>query len=73
MTRLVNALNAQGIETLGCCCGHGRYCPTVIIRDTDGEVAEFFTGIKIPRTRRFYKTDDGGYYYVPEINKPKEG
>ena len=61
------------IETLGCCCGHGRYPETIIIRADHGGIYEYHSGIEIPRTRRFYLTDDDGYYYIPEISKPKKG
>ncbi|KKL85456.1 hypothetical protein LCGC14_1954610, partial [marine sediment metagenome] len=32
MRDLINALKQQGIETLGCCCGHGKYPMTIIYR-----------------------------------------
>ena len=57
------------------CCGHGRYDKTVIIETTNikGEVTnyELFTGKTIPRKKRFYKKDGDGYYYIPEVSKPK--
>lgn len=56
--------------TLDCCCGHGRYPKTIIIKSIDGKIREFYTGKVIPRTRRFYKTDGDGYYYIPEISVP---
>ena len=52
--------------TLGCCCGHGRYPETIVVQ-AQGRVYEYNTGIVIPRTRRFYRTDEDGYYYIPEV------
>jgi len=72
---IINGLNNPdseyvNIETLGCCCGHGRYPETIIIRADHGGVYEYHSGIEIPRTRRFYRKDTDGYYYIPEISKP---
>jgi len=66
-------LNSIGIETLGCCCGHGRYFRTVVIREKNGIVRELHSGVIIPRKRRFYRTDADGYYYIPELAKHGDG
>ena len=62
-------LNRSGIETLGCCCGHGRHRKSVVVKDTKGRIIEGITGVPIPRKRRFYVADEDGYYYVPEAEK----
>ena len=33
---------------------------------------ELFTKTLITRKRRFYKRDEGGYYYIPELNQSKD-
>ena len=64
-------------KTVACCCGHGRYPITVVVETGhDGEnylYEELFTGIQILRTRRFYKKDEQGYYYIPETLRGKDG
>ena len=55
------------LKIVGCCCGHGKYPITVIVKYSCGLVEELFTEKKISRTRRFYKRDKEGYYYIPEV------
>lgn len=54
---------------LACCCGHGKYPPTVVIdvglNDMQYPV-EIFSGKRIFRLTKFYKRDKQGYYYIPE-------
>ena len=64
----IMAINTQ-IPTLACCCGHGRYPETIIV-NVLGVIRELHSGVEIPRTRNFYKTDFDGYYYLPEVSKP---
>jgi len=63
-------LNCLNIPTLACCCGHDRYPETIVVKYLDG-VHELNTGVKIPRKKRFYRTDTDGFYYIPEISSPK--
>lgn len=65
-------LNDQGITTLGCCSGHGRYTPTIIIKEENGEIKELLSGISIPRKKRFYIKDKKGFYFIPEVNKVRK-
>lgn len=61
-----------------CCCGHGKYQPSLIVIDT--RVAEFcntpydiFSGFQFKHgKKRFYKQDKRGYFYIPELNKEVE-
>jgi hypothetical protein len=66
-------IRSTGVTTLACCCGHGKYRKTVIIKIHDINV-EYYTGILIPRKTRFYKRDKDGIFYIPEVEalgKPK--
>lgn len=65
---LVRYLKAKGYETQGSCCGHGKYPVTIVMRGIKCPL-ELFTGITIPRKRRFYKRDKQGYYYLPELQE----
>lgn len=66
---LIEVLNKDGIKTLSCCCGHDRYEPTVVASDGK-KIYEVGTGIVIPRSKRFYKKDSAGFFYIPECIRP---
>jgi hypothetical protein len=70
MVRLISMLNSMfsnDFKTISCCCGHGKYPKTIIIKNSTGNVFELFSNKPIIRTRRFYKRDKKGYYYIPEV------
>ena len=71
MRPLINFLNSCDYKTVACCCGHGRYPITVVVEYL-GNFRELFTNIHLPRTRRFYKKDKEGYYYIPETLRGKD-
>jgi hypothetical protein len=55
-------------ETVACCCGHGKYSQTILLRSFEsGRVFDLVSDITIPRKRNFYKKDKQGYYYIPEV------
>ena len=62
----VEALQKRGIKTLASCSGHGKYPKTIVI-EKDGKNVEYFSGVTIPRKRRFYRRDAEGIYYIPEV------
>ena len=63
-------LNKAGKITLASCCGHKKYKKSIVLLCKDGITRiEHFSKKIILRTRRFYKTDKQGYYYIPEIKK----
>ncbi len=64
----VIALNRAGIRTVGCCCGHGRYPKTIVIRTQEGKIALHPSREDIPRKRLFYRTDSDGFYFIPETH-----
>jgi len=57
--------NSNVIEVKACCCGHYKYPMSIVV--DDGEIFDLMSGIKIPRTRNFYRKDNQGYYYIPEV------
>ena len=71
MTEELRDLLIYGFNTLGSCCGHGKYSKTIII-EFDDKIFEWYSNITIPRTRRFYKTDTQGDYYIPEVDDEKK-
>ena len=70
MKEKIKDLNMHTL-TLACCCGHGRYPESIIIRTKKG-IFEYHSGLQIKRTRRFYKIDSDGYYYIPELEDKKK-
>ena len=72
MRGLIRSLNVHGIQTLACCCGHGKYPMTIVYRYTKldplrGNIYDFCSGWGIPRKKRIYKKDKEGYFYIPEV------
>lgn len=69
----IEELNKRGEKTLACCCGHKKYPASIIVPiKVDGyDVGyELYSRTIIPRIRNFYKKDELGYYYIPEVSKP---
>ena len=67
----------DNLRVVACCCGHGKYTKTMILRlkvegDDEASYFDHYSGVAFPRTRKFYKRDNQGYYYIPEVHKPKE-
>ena len=61
-------IDNKAFKTLACCCGHGIYPMTIVV--TDGKIIwDLRSGHVIPRKKRFYKEDELGYYYIPEVMK----
>jgi len=70
LSRLIYFLNIRGITTLGSCCGHEIYPPTIICKGIrEGKNFELFSGVDVDRKTRFYVKDNKGYYYLPEHHK----
>ncbi len=67
----LNTMLRDEIKTVACCCGHGKYPMTIIVKNTNWKAGEcnfeIFSGKYINRKRNFYKKDKQGYYYIPEI------
>jgi len=72
MKEFINSLGILGIETLACCCGHGKYKMSVVVTDCINQPFDLISGKEIPRKKRFYKKDKQGYYYIPEVLNEKE-
>lgn len=65
----INREHKGSLKTLGCCCGHGKYPRTIIVKALiTGITYEFFSGIEIPRSRNLYYKDEEGIFHLPEMN-----
>lgn len=75
MRDLIKYLNNAKIETLACCCGHGKYPKTIVIKLHPGcgepGQMELLSMTRIPRNKRFYKRDKNGVYFIPEVSNGK--
>lgn len=68
MKIFIDNLNGSGVKTYASCCGHGKYDITVVVMEAGtGYFRDLFTNAIIPRKKRFYKKDEQGYYYIPEV------
>jgi hypothetical protein len=70
MKYLIRNLNLSfnDLRTVACCCGHGKYPMTILVKDRFGNVYDLVSCEIINRKRRFYKRDSEGYYYIPETH-----
>ena len=66
---MLNKILNRIYETKACCCGHGKYPKTIVVglKGKKSLCFELISGKMIYRTRRFYKRDKQGYYYIPEV------
>lgn len=72
LKRLIPVIDGllHNCDLVGCCCGHGRYPMTIVVRyRRDGRIRELLSGTDLPRKKRFYVKDKDGYYYIPEVTK----
>jgi len=69
MRIIVRNLNHLGIITVMCCCGHGKYEPSLLVRLPKTKlILDLFSGITwMYKTKRFYKRDENGFYFIPEV------
>jgi hypothetical protein len=73
MKAIIELINKEtSLQTLGCCCGHGIYPMTVVVKKGK-RIYELMTGIDIPRKRLFYQRDKKGVFYIPELVDGKYG
>jgi hypothetical protein len=42
---------------------------TIVCSSSTGPF-EFYSGIDLPRKKKFYVSDSEGFYYIPEISSP---
>lgn len=71
LTKIISNINSSGkYRTLSSCCGHNKYPKTIIVKNIlTGNVFEYFSKIELrsKKRNRYYKKDNEGFYYVPEI------
>ena len=64
----ISFLKEHKIKTLGCCCGHYKYYPSIIIKKGKFNF-DLLSGVVIPRKKKFYRKDKKGIYYIPEVEE----
>jgi hypothetical protein len=76
MENLICNLNMSlkdGLKTVACCCGHGKYSMSILIQDKYGNVWDMCSNNILNRKTRFYRRDEEGVYYIPENLKTNGG
>ena len=66
----VGYINQKNLKVVACCCGHGKYPMTIVVRNHLEHTWELISNMRVPRKRNFYKRDKQGYYYIPETIIP---
>jgi hypothetical protein len=72
---LLKWLKSCDYDIVASCCGHSVYPMSIIVRGRKNGIAnygELLSGININRTKKFYKRDKQGYYFIPEVIKESE-
>ena len=68
---LLKWLKSCDYDVVASCCGHSVYPMTIVVRGTTISDVEGFSDLfsekVIPRSRKFYKKDKNGIYYIPEV------
>lgn len=70
MKGIVDRINEETHwDTFACCCGHGKYPPSLIVLDSRVKgifmPQDLFSGRQFPHgTRKFYQKDKHGYYHL---------
>lgn len=68
MRLVIGFMNVNGIKTIMCCCGHGKYPMSIICKDNLTRFTmEIFSGYIFKDRKRFYKKDKQGYYHIPQL------
>ena len=75
MVEIIKILNkVKTVRTLACCCGHGKYPPSIIVIVKPFPVIrEVISHTEIPRKKKYYKLDKEGHSYIPELAKMRVG
>lgn len=67
MKQLIIWLNDTGVKTVMCCCGHGKYRPTVTYQKANGAIVEFYSNSFV-LTKHPYEKDSEGIFHIPDKN-----
>ena len=75
LVELVKEINSDpNYRTLACCCGHGKYPTSIVVRDNKDHIFEYYTKIWLGKRKRnrYYRKDSEGFYFIPEVIKNAE-
>lgn len=80
ISELITSLNENGIETVACCCGHGKYPVTILYRHKsndaiNGKIFDFCSqwGVSSRAKKRWYRRDKQGLFFIPEVQDKQNG
>jgi len=62
------------VPTIACCCGHGKYPATIIVKDKQGKIFELISRLplEMQKRNRYYKSDKEGYYFIPKVEQLRD-
>jgi hypothetical protein len=68
-----NINNNTIFKTILSCCGHNKYPKTIVVMNKKTkEVIEFFSKVHlsqgIRKSKKYYKKDKQGFYFISELN-----
>jgi len=69
MNAIIDLVKITKFVPLACCCGHGKYVQTIVVRDKTGPVYDLVSNQIIKRKKKFYHKDAEGVYFIPESTK----
>lgn len=67
---LLKWLTSNDYTVVASCCGHEKYPMTIVVKYMYNGIPKYFellSNIELLRTKKFYKRDWEGVYYIPEI------
>ena len=72
LRQLLRYIKKGEYKIVACCCGHEKYPMSIIIQwGVKNYFVDIVSGKSIPRKRNFYKKDNQGRYYLPEVTSKR--
>jgi len=71
ITLIDNLNKSTELKTLASCCGHGIYNTTIVVKDKEGNIFEYYSNkfLGTRKRNRYYKKDKNGFYFIPEVSE----
>lgn len=76
MVKTIESINKAGyFKTIASCCGHGKYNSTIVVKDRDNNIYEYFSRQRIVKQKRhrYYMRDKQGIYFLKHLMEATGG